>query len=491
MDVLLSRRGFMKRSVLGAALSVFPPGVKPASSQDLEHTDHPRKVIVVGAGMAGLAAGFQLVQAGHDVTLLEARAQAGGLVETLRAPFSEGLYADAGAMFIPENHDITLKYVERFDLPLKPFFPQGLTRVYYLQGKRFEAAEGQDPVWPLDLTPAERRLGLNGLRQQYVTSVLDELRDPTAPGWPPEGLKKYDDLSFGEFLRQRGASPAAVTLLTLGAWNQWGDGVDTVSALLVLRAAALRQFARQFSRIEGGNDRLPRAFASQLGERIHYQAPVVRIDHDPQGVRVVFQKSGRHQALAAEHLVFAIPFSTLRHIEISPPLSPRKREAIERLPYSSATRVFLEMRRKFWLDEGLSGWALSDLPISSVLDATANEIGGRGILATYMSGAAAREFAGVKEGERIERTLDQVERVFPGSRRSFERGASIAWDEIPWSRGAAPYLRPGQMTALLPHMGRAEGRLHFAGEHTSVWMRWMQGALESGHRAAREIQEAA
>jgi monoamine oxidase len=490
MKILLGRRDFLKQSALGAVLSLSQPAVWSASRQDLRRTDHPKKLIVVGAGMGGLAAAYQLVETGHDVTLLEARARPGGLVGTLREPFSDGLYADAGALFIPENHDIVLKYVKLFSLPLRPSFPQGLARVYCLQGRRFEVAEGEEPEWPLNLTAGERRFGLNGLRRRYVDSVLDEIGDPTAPGWPPERVKKFDRISFGEFLRQQGASPAAVTLLGLGAWNQWGDGVDTVSALMVLRGAALRRYARQFFRIDSGNDRLPRAFARQLGERIRYEAPVARIERSPQNVRVVFQKSGKHETMTADHVICAIPFSTLRHIEISPPLSPEKRAAIAELPYSSATRVFLQMRRKFWIDEGLSGWALTDLPISSISEAPANETGRRGILATYMSGAAARDFASLKEHERIERTLEQAEKIFPGTRQSFERGTSIAWDGIPWSRGAAPWMRPGQVTALLPHLARPEGRVHFAGEHTLVWMRWMQGALESGHRAAREVHEA-
>src|SRR2546430_12324154 len=85
----------------------------------------------------------------------------------------------------------------------------------------------------------------------------------------------------------------------------------------------------------------------------------------------------------------------------------------------------------------------------------------------------------------------QVERIFPGIREDFERGVSKSWDQDPWARGAFAYLRPGQMLSLLPHLARPEGRVHFAGEHTSPWSGWMQGALDSGLRAAREITDRA
>ena len=93
--------------------------------------------------------------------------------------------------------------------------------------------------------------------------------------------------------------------------------------------------------------------------------------------------------------------------------------------------------------------------------------------------------------DRLTFALEQMEKVYPGLRAQYERGASKCWDEDEWSRGDYAWFRPGQVTALMPHIASAEGRVHFAGEHTSAWPGWMQGALDSGVRAAREISEAA
>ena len=97
----------------------------------------------------------------------------------------------------------------------------------------------------------------------------------------------------------------------------------------------------------------------------------------------------------------------------------------------------------------------------------------------------------MKDSDRITSTLDQLSPLFPGLRENFEQGATKCWIEDEWSRGAYAWFRPGQMTSLLPHIARAEGRIHFAGEHASTSPGWMQGALESGKRVAREIDEAA
>src|SRR5205823_9295788 len=117
----LNRRTFVKRSALaiaGASLSRFNFITVAAA---------PKKIIIIGAGMAGLSAGYELTQLGHDVTILEARSRPGGRVHTLREPFSDGLYAEAGAARIPENHNLTLKYVKLFDVQLEPMYPAKLS----------------------------------------------------------------------------------------------------------------------------------------------------------------------------------------------------------------------------------------------------------------------------------------------------------------------------------------------------------------------------
>ena len=460
---------------------------------DMERRDAPKKVIVAGAGLAGLVAAYELAQAGHQVTVLEARTRAGGRVHTLREPFSDGLYAEAGAIDIADTHDFTLKYVKLFALPLDPVPPSNVLSLYYIRGKRLKLLEDAPIEWPLDLTPEERRLDLFGMMEKYIGSVLKELGDPTAPDWPGDSLKKYDQLTFAEFLRAQGASPAAVALLRAGYLDLWGDGVDRASALGLLRDELLTSYtATEWYTIRGGNDQLPEAFAARLAENIRYGAQVVGIEHDARGVSTTFRQGGAPQTLAADHLVCTIPFSVLKHIEVSPPFSPDKRRAIEELPYTSVTRAFLQSRKKFWNDEsdvGAAG-AATDLPMSWAREVTFNQPGSRGILEAYMAGPHARRAATLPEDERIRFTLEQMEKVYPGIRENFERGTFTCWDEDEWARGGYAWFKPGQMSALLPYIGRAEGRVHFAGEHTSAWPGWMQGALASGHRAAQEINEA-
>jgi len=492
MDNPVNRREFLKRSLLAAtALPCLHPVGAVASQETIRRTGAAKKVIVIGAGLAGLASAYELTQAGHEVIVIEARARSGGRVWTLRDSFPEGLHAEAGATNVFDNHEWTMKYVKELGVALDPMVSTGGgASIYHIRGKRIVIKRGSPVEWPLELKPEEKGLARGALWTKYVEPALKELGDPAAPEWPPEPLKRYDSISFAEFLRQQGASPGAVEILRLGLADQLGEGADEVSALDLLREAAPRAVVKQSFSIRGGSDTLPRAFAARLGDRIHYGMPAVRIEHDARGVRVICSQARSQHMLAADHLICAIPFAVLRNVEVSPGFSPQKQQAIAQLGNTSVVRVFMQTRKRFWLDEGLSGAATTDLPIMTAYDKAHYLPGQRGLLEAYVAGARARSLAAMAASERINFTVGQMERILPNIREHYEGGASVCWDEDEWARGAYAWFKPGQMESFLPHIARPEGRVHFAGDHTSPWPGWMNGALQSGARAAREVNQA-
>lgn len=486
----MRRRDFLKETVVAAAaLSASSLNTFTSGQRSLERRGATKKIIIIGAGLAGLSAAYELTQAGHDVTVLEARVRPGGRVHTLRDPFADGLYAEAGATRVPNHHHFTLKYAELFGLMLDPFEPPNLPSVYYVRGKRIQVTHGRKVDWPYDLTAEERALGVSGMRKKYIWSMLGEIGDVTDPSWPPpETLRKYDQMNRSDFWRGRGASAEAIALLSLGGID---DRIETWSALFMLRNQALNQKFNQYYKIRGGSDLLPKAFATRLREKIHYSAPVVRIEQNPPGVKAIFLHAGSYQTLTGGYLICAVPFTVQKNIEVAPAFSVEKQRAIEQLPYLSASKIFLQSRKRFWVDEGLSGFAMTDLPIGQVWDATYGQPGTRGILQAFPISLHSRRVTGMTEKERISFALEQVETIYPGTREHFEGGVTKCWDEDEWARGASAYYKPGQFSSLLPHVARPEGRIHFAGEHTSVWIDgWMQGALESGNRVAREVNDA-
>jgi len=482
---VVSRRAFLRHAAAGvAALSV--PSAWPAQAP----AERPQNILVVGAGMAGLSAALELAALGHAVTILEARTRPGGRVLTLRDPFPDGLYADAGAMQVYDSHARAQRYIQQFGLELDPIRAGAPGSILHVIGKRIDSRSGERVAWPFPLHDSEKDLDSRGLYVKYVVPYLSDVHEADVKGTLLDKFGQYDRMTFSDFLRSQGASPAAVRILNVGLPVGLGDGGDHHSALNLLREAAYRQRRKQSFTIRGGTDRLPKALAARLADRIHYGTPVVRLEQDATSVRAITMQRGVPRTFTGDRLVCAIPFAVLRQVETHPALSREKRMAVDQLENTSVVKVFIQTRTRFWIDDGQSGSASTDLPLTLVSERTINQPGTRGILEAYVAGAHARRLCAAGEGERIRSVAADLAKLFPKIAGHFEGGATKCWDDDEWSRGAYAWFKPGQMTTLLPHVARAEGRLHFAGDHTSSTPGWMEGALQSAERVVQEIAAA-
>lgn len=304
-------------------------------------------------------------------------------------------------------------------------------------------------------------------------------------------LDRYGQISFEEFLRARHVSLDAMNFLRLIGFDFVGEGAGAISALELLgKRAILSSFKQPLYALQGGNDLLPRAFADRLSDKIHYGAVVKRIEHSSRDVRVVYQLGENSKTAIASHLICTIPFSVLRHLDISPPFSQEKMFTINELPYTTVARVYFQTRSKFWSKKGLpSTFAVTDLPFSYFWESTWSQNKSRGILAAFATGAHAQKVTIMEPSARLHFALDHTKKIYPQIVDNYEGGTSVCWKADPWALGGYSWFKPGPLIGQLPHIARPEGRVHFAGEHTaSVLLHaTMQGALESGIRAAREI----
>lgn len=459
----------------------------------IQRTGPSKKVLIVGAGLAGLSAAYELSQAGHHVTVLEAQARPGGRVCTLREGFSDGLYAEAGAeYFYPTDPDYALAYIEHFGLEVIPLQFTQHASIAHLNGFRIRCEPSHATQWPLLLTDEEHQLGLPGMRQKYIEPLLRKFQKGFDGDWPQDVLMKFDGKTFTMALKEAGASDAAIELLRIMDWDFIGEGQEHTSAIELLGGRAkFNQFRKPSYAIKGGNDLLPQAFAKGLSNQIQYGAKVARIDHSPNSVHVTCVKNGDRQVIEANYIIVAIPFSVLRHLDVTPAFSSHKHRAISELPYSSVSRVYFQTREKFWNDDALSGLALTDLPFTYFWDASWNQPGSRGVLQGYATGPAARQLALMDESIRNRLATDHAQKVYPHISERVEAVSWKCWDSDPWAQGGYSWYKPGTMGSLLPHLAAPEGRVHFAGEHTAPcsWHATIQGALQSGIRAAQEIHE--
>ena len=487
-----SRSGITRRDLMRAALTLPALPAMIALPRFALAADKPaKKVIVVGAGLAGLAAAYELVQLGHDVTVLEAQNRPGGRIYTLRSPFADGLYAEAGAISYSDSFHHMVRYVKTFGLPSAQIAPKGGAPLFHLRGKRFSVKPGEKPDWPYDLAPAEKGLPIFQLILKYFTPA-DKLSDPTDPAWRPDPFKEWDRVTLAGWLAAQGASRGAVDLLGTSVW--WGHGWSEVSALhRLVSDVALFLMGQKSYVIPGGTDLLAQAFARSLRDRISYGAPVLAVEQTADGVAVVIRQGGAEERRTADRVILTAPVPALRKIRFTPGLGAAKRKAVDSLEYSPVTRVYLQSRRRFWADAGEAGGAATDLLIGQVAEhpfVRGDEAGPRSVLECHTKGAEALRLAGMPEDERLAASAREMEKVHPGFLKNVEGGASYAWGDDPWAGGGYPVWRPGQLLEWLPELARPEARIHFAGEHTSWLSRTMEGALESGNRAAKEVDEA-
>jgi monoamine oxidase len=479
----IDRREFLRQAAFLTLSASYTHGAES------KRTLGKKKVIIIGAGLAGLSAAFELHQAGHEIFILEARTRPGGRVHTLREPFSDGLYAEAGAARIADNHYWTLKYARLFGLKLVHFLPQRKASVLYIAGQRIVVPPDEEvdlSKLPLSLNTEERKGGISQLWALYLGPALNEIGNPGLKDWKADEFAKLDRVTFAEFLHDQGASYDATALLEMPFYKPEDD---QISALWWLREAALLVDEKMFYKIQGGNDLLPKSFAARLASKISYGAEVTNIRQDDRSVSVDYLQAGFNKTLSADYLVCAIPFTVLRNIEISPAFASDKQKAIQNYLYDSVTRVFLQTSNRMWEKEGLSGFALTDRP-EDIWHPTFDQPGRRGLLLSYRSGPEATRLAALNEKDRIISVSGQMAKIFPGVEKQVETGVSYCWNEDPWARGAYSVLKPGEMISMFPCVSRPEGRIHFAGEHTSIWPGWMQGALDSGNRVAKEISQA-
>ncbi len=461
-------------------LSLIQTGFQPKAAK-------PKKVIVVGAGMAGLVAAAELLRAGHDPLVLEAQQRVGGRVCTLREPFTDGLYAEAGAMRIPKAHALTMAYLEKFKVQTAPFTMGNPKAYYYLRGQKFriEDANKNPDALGYEVAAKERGQTQGQLWEAALRPLVKLLEEKGEAAWP-EIVAKYDEYSTREFLELNGWSEGAIEMFGLLADQ---EALMNASFLELFREEAGNYYTNMVE-VVGGMDHLPRAFLPELRGRIRFGAKMVAIDQSPASVTLHYQTAAGRQHVTGDYAILTTPFPVLRHVEVLKPFSHAKQRAIRQLHYDASAKILFQCRRRFWEeDEGIfGGGTATDLPIRIVYYPDHSRETGRGvILASYTWSEDAQRWGSLSPADRIAQALENMAQIHPQITEEFEVGASKMWHDDEFAGGAFALFDPGQQTLLHQHIIAPEGRIHFAGEHASLAHAWIQGAIESGLRAAEEI----
>jgi len=477
-----SRRRFLANAGALAA-SVALPRWTVAASQ--------ARVVIVGAGLAGLSAAYTLAKAGVRATLYEGSSRIGGRCWTDRESFADGQISERGGELLDTSHEEIRAMCAEFGLPLDDLIAaeaKGSEPMFFFDGAAYTTADVDR-----DFAAVRPRLA------EDAKILGDDL--PTYDKHTP-AQRKLDRMSAAEWIDARvpGGRASRLGQLLVNAYGEeLGGDPDEISAITVVALLAGSPADRfspyeesdQRYHVRGGNDQIVTKLAQKVGNGIETNSRLVALSRRGDGRhRVVVLRDGAEREDIADRVILALPFTLLRVVDLRDAgFGARKMRSINELGMGRNTKLQLQFADRFWLQGASNGEYRLRGSFQTTWEVTRAQPGTSGIL-NFFSGGSAAVAAGLTGMEsQANASLAELARCAPASERAWNgRVIRNAWDRNPWSLGSYALVKPGQYTSFYGVEAQPRGHVYFAGEHTSVESQgYLNGAVESGMRAAGEV----
>jgi monoamine oxidase len=437
-------------------------------------------VIIVGAGLAGLTAASWLEEEGYSTTIIEAKDRIGGRCYTMTDLPGK---PEAGGSSVGSMYARFIDFCDRLDVKKGPAVGSDFGAHIHIKGTNIRNEDWADhQLNPFEgeqraLTPAQYRSRM--IRKYSLFDDLDSWRDMDIT---------VQDRSLWDLMLANGHSEAEVRL-GMDTNPGYGHSIDSLSAVHMMHVTnfALHQAEGappMFWKIEGGNSSLVNAMAANLNAAIHRNTPVAGIRRGGSGVEVV-AADGR--VFTGKRAVVTLPFSALRFVAFDPPLNGAQAEAVQTMPYGSCFHAFLETDAPYWENDGLPAGMWMDTTPGRMGPQTENgEVVG---MYVFVTGLLAQYLNRLPKDAADARLIADLVAARPAAQGRVRVRRSWSWVRDPYAGGMYAYWQPGMIAKYKSEMAEPVGPVHFAGEHTSDSTRGLEGAMESGERAALEVMD--
>jgi len=455
------------------------------------------RVIILGAGLSGLAVGYELGKLGYDYRILEARDRVGGVGQTVRrgteeadldgrhqrCDFDEGQYFNAGPWRIPHIHTAVMDYCRELGVQLEIFVNETDSSYLYYEGDNLGPLSGRR------VRLREVKADLRGQTSEILAKALDqgdldlpmteEDRDRFLSYMMGEGYLSSDDRIYrAGAARGSEEDPYGIEALLQAGFGSRVRSVDTS----LTRPPVFQPV--------GGMDQLPAAFARVMPGRITLDAEVRRIRQTEDEVRVVYvdRHTGAETEVVGDYLVSCLPLSVLSGIDVN--LSDEMMETVRSTPYNTAAKIGLQMRRRFWEeDDGIYGGpTYTNLPLGQFAFPSNGYLGEKGVVLGFYGNGSIAGLVDQSNEERIAHVLDTAGRIHPQVRDEFETGYCQFWERVRYSEGA---YAGGGGGGRVERLRTPDNRIFIGCAAASTAPAWMEGAFSAAWSAVETLHERA
>ena len=479
------------------AMGLLPAA--PAYRFAPEGSGNGATVLILGAGLSGMAAAYELNKLGYRCTILEARERAGGRCWSIRkgsvntetglgvhsAGFDEGQYFNAGPSRIPHHHGLTLHYCKELKVPIQVYNNVNENAYYF--------AEGKGPLSNRKVRVREVHNDMRGWMAELLAKGMDG-------GKIDAGMSKEDTLKVIEYLRAEGgldidklykASARRGYIESPGPGDREGKIGEPLTLLAMLQSGLLDpdfynvaeytyELQGTLFQAVGGMDRIAAAFEREVGSMIRYKAVVSSIKNKEGGVEVVYRDAAGEKQVRADLCICTIPLPVLSNIDTN--FSSDVSRAIDSVVYMSTGKIGLQFKRRFWEeDEGIYGGIThTNNQLTQIFYPSYDYLSGRGILIGYYNfNEKAIATGNLSYQQREQLALDKGSLIHPQYRQEFETSFSVSWHKTQYNLGGWALYSTEERQSLYKPLLQPDGQVYFAGEHMTYLNAWMAGALES------------